>query len=75
MSMRIALPADHGYDMKVQLIARLRDAGHEVTDYGAATLDPDDDYSDFVVPSPAPFRRLESMSCQSGPTRAVENLV
>jgi ribose 5-phosphate isomerase B len=49
--MRIALAADHGgFDMKEVLIARLREAGHEVTDFGAATLDSGDDYPDFVVP-------------------------
>ena len=49
--MRLALAADHGgFDMKQGLIARLREAGHEVTDFGAATLDPQDDYPDYVVP-------------------------
>jgi ribose 5-phosphate isomerase B len=49
--MRIALAADHGgFDMKQMLIARLREAGHEVTDFGAATPDPDDDYPDYIIP-------------------------
>ena len=49
--MRIAIAADHGgYDMKQTLIARLRQAGHAVTDFGAATLDPGDDYPDSVIP-------------------------
>jgi ribose 5-phosphate isomerase B len=49
--MKIALAADHGgFDMKELLIARLRKVGHEVTDFGAATLDPGDDYPDYIVP-------------------------
>jgi transketolase len=32
------------------LIAKLRAAGHEVTDFGAHSLNPADDYPDFVVP-------------------------
>src|SRR5262249_49504791 len=51
LSMRIALAADHGgYDMKQTLIARLRQAGPAVTDFGAATLDPGADYPDYVIP-------------------------
>ena len=49
--MKIALAADHGgFEMKEVLIERLRNAGHEVSDFGAASLDPNDDYPDFVVP-------------------------
>jgi len=49
--MKIALAADHGgFDMKEILIARLRNVGHEVTDFGATMPDPSDDYPDFVVP-------------------------
>ena len=49
--MRIALAADHGgFDMKQMLIARLRAAGHEVTDFGAARPDPEDDYPDYIIP-------------------------
>ncbi len=34
--MKIALAADHGgFEMKQALIVRLRQAGHEVTDFGA----------------------------------------
>jgi ribose 5-phosphate isomerase B len=31
-------------------MARLRASGHEVTDFGAHSLNPGDDYPDFVVP-------------------------
>jgi ribose 5-phosphate isomerase B len=49
--MKIALAADHGgFEMKQILIGRLRQAGHEVTDFGAPALDAGDDYPDFVVP-------------------------
>src|SRR3954451_4607563 len=51
ISMRIALAADHGgFEMKTILLARLRTAGHEVTDFGAAKADPDDDYPDYIIP-------------------------
>lgn len=54
--MKIALAADHGgFDMKELLIARLRQAGHEVSDFGALAPDPDDDYPDYVVPLASAF--------------------
>lgn len=49
--MRIGIAADHGgFTMKEQMTAALRSAGHEVTDFGARTLDRGDDYPDFVIP-------------------------
>ncbi|MFN4261567.1 MAG: transaldolase [Gemmataceae bacterium] len=49
--MRIGIATDHGgFDMKNQLIAALRQVGHEVIDFGATALDPGDDYPDFVIP-------------------------
>jgi ribose 5-phosphate isomerase B len=49
--MKIGLAADHGgFEMKQTLIGRLRQAGHEVIDFGAPTLDAGDDYPDFVIP-------------------------
>ena len=49
--MRIGIATDHGgFAMKVELMARLREAGHEVVDFGADRLEPGDDYPDFVVP-------------------------
>jgi ribose 5-phosphate isomerase B len=49
--MKIGIAADHGgYEMKQTLTARLRQAGHAVTDFGAPVLDPDNDYPDYVVP-------------------------
>jgi ribose 5-phosphate isomerase B len=49
--MRIGIAADHGgFQLKEQLAGRLKRAGHEITDFGAYTLAPDDDYPDFVIP-------------------------
>ena len=49
--MRLGIVADHGgFVLKEQLLSQLRAAGHEVIDFGASRLDPDDDYPDFVVP-------------------------
>src|SRR5215468_5603826 len=49
--MRIGIATDHGgLDLKEELLARLRAAGHEVLDFGAHSLNSGDDYPDFVVP-------------------------
>ena len=49
--MKVGIATDHGgFGLKEELIARLRTAGHEVTDFGANSLTPGDDYPDFVVP-------------------------
>ncbi|HQR44412.1 MAG TPA: RpiB/LacA/LacB family sugar-phosphate isomerase [Thermoanaerobaculia bacterium] len=49
--MRVGIATDHGgFALKQELLARIRDAGHEVVDFGAHALTPDDDYPDFVVP-------------------------
>lgn len=49
--MRIGIAADHGgFAMKERMSAALRSAGHDVIDFGARTLDKDDDYPDFVTP-------------------------
>jgi len=48
---RIGIAADHGgYELKEYLFSMLREAGHEVIDFGDCRLDTDDDYPDFVVP-------------------------
>jgi ribose 5-phosphate isomerase B len=47
----VGVAADHGgFELKEQLLGRLRTAGYEVVDFGDCRLDPDDDYPDFVVP-------------------------
>ena len=49
--MRVGIATDHGgFGLKQDLAARLRAAGHDVVDFGADKLSPDDDYPDFVVP-------------------------
>jgi len=49
--MRVGICTDHGgFALKEDLVSRLRNAGHEVTDFGAHTLDVSDDYPDFVIP-------------------------
>ena len=49
--MRVGIATDHGgFGLKEELVAHLREAGHEVVDFGAHDLNPDDDYPDFVVP-------------------------
>ena len=49
--MKLGIATDHGgFALKEELVARIRGAGHEVVDFGAHTLTPDDDYPDFVVP-------------------------
>jgi ribose 5-phosphate isomerase B len=50
-AMRIGIAADHGgFTMKERLAAALREAGYEITDFGATELNQDDDYPDFVIP-------------------------
>lgn len=49
--MHIGIATDHGgFKLKEKLAARLRAAGHKITDFGAYQLTPEDDYPDFVVP-------------------------
>ena len=49
--MRIVIATDHGgFSLKEQLLSQLREAGHEVVDFGAHHLRKDDDYPDYVLP-------------------------
>lgn len=49
--MRIGLAADHGgFPLKEEITVFLREAGHEVIDFGAHHLTPEDDYPDYIVP-------------------------
>jgi ribose 5-phosphate isomerase B len=49
--MRLGIATDHGgFELKEKLAARLRAAGHEIIDFGAHKVTPDDDYPDFVIP-------------------------
>ena len=49
--MRIGIATDHGgFALKVQLVQQIESTGHEVKDFGASRLTPDDDYPDFIIP-------------------------
>lgn len=49
--MLVGFATDHGgYLLKEPILKALRDSGHKVQDFGAGTLDPGDDYPDFVIP-------------------------
>jgi len=49
--MRVGIATDHGgFNLKEEMVTQLRAAGHEVIDFGAQSLSPDDDYPDVVVP-------------------------
>src|SRR4029450_2181832 len=49
--MRVGIATDHGgYGLKEELLTHLRAAGYEVVDFGAHSLNPSDDYPDFVIP-------------------------
>lgn len=49
--MKIAIAADHGaFSIKETVKKYLLEKGYEVEDFGALTLDPTDDYPDFVLP-------------------------
>lgn len=46
----IAFGADHaGFAMKNELMSFLKNEGYEVIDHGAYSLDPSDDFTDFVA--------------------------
>ena len=47
--MRIGIATDHGgFGLKEELLTQLRAAGHEVVDFGAHTLTPDDDHMNIL---------------------------
>ena len=49
--MHIGFATDHaGYVLKEPILRALCDSGHEVRDFGAYSLNPGDDYPDFVIP-------------------------
>jgi ribose 5-phosphate isomerase B len=49
--MRLGIAADHGgFDLKTEVVCRLRAAGRDITDFGATLFDSADDYPDFVIP-------------------------
>lgn len=49
--MRVHIGTDHAaFELKEFLVAKLREAGHEVVDHGASSYDAEDDYPDFIIP-------------------------
>jgi ribose 5-phosphate isomerase B len=49
--MWVGIATDHGgFGLKQELIAHLREAGHDVVDFGADSVNPGDDYPDIVIP-------------------------
>ena len=47
--MKIAIASDHaGFELKNKLIEILKGKGHDVADCGPESLNPDDDYPDFI---------------------------
>jgi ribose 5-phosphate isomerase B len=50
--MKIIIAADHaGFNLKEELKPFLGGLGHDVEDKGAFSLDPEDDYPDFMIPA------------------------
>jgi ribose 5-phosphate isomerase B len=49
--MHIGFATDHGgYILKDPILKALHASGHELRDFGAYSLNPEDDYPDFVIP-------------------------
>lgn len=49
--MKIGFATDHGgYALKEYILNELRSLGHTIEDFGAYSLNPGDDYPDFVIP-------------------------
>ena len=62
--MRIGMATDHGgFALKQELVGRLLAAGHDLVDFGAEVLNPDDDYPDFVFPL---ARAVAAGACERG---------
>ncbi|MGB8649007.1 MAG: ribose 5-phosphate isomerase B [Anaerolineae bacterium] len=59
--MRVAIGCDHGgYALKQVIVDYLQANAHHVVDFGAFSLNPEDDYPDFVVPAAAAVQRGEA---------------
>ena len=58
--MRIGIVADHGgLGLKEDFRGRLTAAGHEIVDFGATRLEPEDDYPDCVTPLARAVARVQ----------------
>ncbi len=57
--MKIHIGTDHaGFVLKNKLVEYLKTLGHDVVDHGAFSLDPNDDYPDFVKPEDGTGRKM-----------------
>lgn len=62
--MKLALATDHaGFELLRQLEAFLVQNGHECKDFGPQSLQPSDDYPDFIFPA---ARAVASGECEAG---------
>ena len=62
--MQVGVATDHGgFRLKEDLVPHLRKAGDEVVDFGADSINPGDDYPDFVIP---PARAVSSGQVERG---------
>lgn len=62
--MKIAVTTDHaGFEILQQLKPFLESLGHEVVDFGPQSLNPDDDYPDFMFPA---ARAVATGECEVG---------
>lgn len=62
--MKIAVGTDHaGFELLVELKVFLQELGHQVVDYGPRSLNPDDDYPDFILPT---AQAVSNGDCQYG---------
>lgn len=49
--MKIGFATDHGgFVLKEPILRALQGSGHTIQDFGAHSLNPEDDYPDFVIP-------------------------
>lgn len=49
--MKIGFATDHGgFVLREPILKALQNSGHTVKDFGAYSLNPEDDYPDFVIP-------------------------
>ena len=62
--MIIALASDHaGYEQLKDLVEYLESLGHEVRGFGPQSLNPSDDYPDFIIPA---AKAVASGECDRG---------
>jgi ribose 5-phosphate isomerase B len=62
--MKVAIASDHaGFNELKQIKEFLEADGHEVTDFGPKSLNPNDDYPDFIFPA---ARAVANKTCDVG---------